>query len=1045
MGKRTGLVLANIYQGASRAMWRLASMLSEEHPDEALLLFPGGRIGYPGGSEYLRNSIYDLVDRSSLDGAIVWSSSLTGAEDTESISGFVKGLSEHLPVVSMCMAVPGIPSVDFDAYSGMYAAVMHFIKRHGARRIAFLRGPENHGSAEARYQAYLDALSDSLLPFDAGLVSSPRPWSEGEEAMNELMRRGLVPGESYDCIVAASDLLILGADTVLRSHGISVPGTVGIAAFNDNEENHLLDVGLTTVRMPIQRLLEASYSLVRAMEDEGGALFSDIILPAPLVVRSSCGCRDSFGGADRAREEIKDRESFLRWLRSRTDDGKLFSHAAAMLRFLYGEGMDEADVIESASAYFDAHGEAEVIMEAMKWAEMLLLHEAPAEKRDFLISRILHEEKRLYAREREKIGNETRVLDSFKTGLLAARSHSVIPSLMYSLFPSLGITSSVIVLYRDFSYSEMLGGFSGGKIFSESVTFPRRELLPESFSYVTEKGTFVVEPLFYDSQELGYIVIGTSWCEAHVLEDIRASVSSALKGISLLDIAEKAAEAAEEGERKAGEFYAGVSEALRGPLSEMHRILSGGGRFPRKEMAEAVTKAEHMLSLSLAEFGELDMDKALVPLSELVSKLENEGADVECSGELPSVEMDTDLAAELLLVVSEAVSAAQPHITVTLTPSSVLFRIAGDGKIKKERPDSALRYAAKIAALHSGDMAFDGSDALFRLPYPVLSGHPSVTVPDGTVLWLSDDAVPSSLLSLPVEKADAGSFAHLLHHMNPRPSAVAWRRGKGLSGTELFSLLKGHRFARTLPVMLFGFSGREISLPVALECDRSAAEEVLILSSERIPQLDLIFSGAGRIEEGLPVEEMLSAEGQVRLIVLHEAEGMLSAVRHSRRFASCPVLIVKDAFSSADVADIAGVPNVIIVNSALLDAPDFVARLLAIAGGESPLPPLTGALVKRAIAYMNRHMTRQVTRWQIAESVNISEDYLTRIFRREMGVSPWDYLNRCRVGLACSLLLGTGASMSEIADESGFHDQAYFCRVFRRIKGMSPGQYRQRL
>ena len=187
MGRRTGLLLANIYQGSSRAVWRYAAQIQHQHPEDALVMIPGGRIGFLGASEYLRNSIYELVDSASLDGAVIWSSSLTGAENADSITSFVRGISERLPVVSMCMDIPGIPSVDFDAYAGTYQATMHFIKDHGARRIAFLRGPASHRSAEARYKAYLDALRDGGIEPDPDLVTSPRPWSEGAEAASELI------------------------------------------------------------------------------------------------------------------------------------------------------------------------------------------------------------------------------------------------------------------------------------------------------------------------------------------------------------------------------------------------------------------------------------------------------------------------------------------------------------------------------------------------------------------------------------------------------------------------------------------------------------------------------------------------------------------------------------------------------------------------------------------------------------------------------------------------------------------------------------------
>ena len=70
----------------------------------------------------------------------------------------------------------------------------------------------------------------------------------------------------------------------------------------------------------------------------------------------------------------------------------------------------------------------------------------------------------------------------------------------------------------------------------------------------------------------------------------------------------------------------------------------------------------------------------------------------------------------------------------------------------------------------------------------------------------------------------------------------------------------------------------------------------------------------------------------------------------------------------------------------------------------------------------------------------MSEDYLTRIFRKELGISPWDYLNRYRIYLASELLRQEAMSVNEVASRTGFQDQAYFCRVFKKIKGVTPGK-----
>ena len=106
------------------------------------------------------------------------------------------------------------------------------------------------------------------------------------------------------------------------------------------------------------------------------------------------------------------------------------------------------------------------------------------------------------------------------------------------------------------------------------------------------------------------------------------------------------------------------------------------------------------------------------------------------------------------------------------------------------------------------------------------------------------------------------------------------------------------------------------------------------------------------------------------------------------------------------------------------------------------MPPHTGALVKKAILYLNKNVSQQIVRWKLADTVHVSEDYLTRIFHKEIGLSLWEYLNRYRIYLAIKMLLETNDTIYEVAEKSGFQDQAYFCRVFKKIYGIPPGKIR---
>ena len=142
------------------------------------------------------------------------------------------------------------------------------------------------------------------------------------------------------------------------------------------------------------------------------------------------------------------------------------------------------------------------------------------------------------------------------------------------------------------------------------------------------------------------------------------------------------------------------------------------------------------------------------------------------------------------------------------------------------------------------------------------------------------------------------------------------------------------------------------------------------------------------------------------------------------------------------IEELSRIPHVLLCNRGIAGTPEFAARVGALLAGKELLPPHTGALVKKAILYFNLHAATPIARWRLAQAVNLSEDYLTRIFHRETGFSPWEYLARYRILLAAERLLNTDETMNEVAQQTGFQDQAYFCRVFKKIHGVPPGKYR---
>jgi AraC-like DNA-binding protein len=76
----------------------------------------------------------------------------------------------------------------------------------------------------------------------------------------------------------------------------------------------------------------------------------------------------------------------------------------------------------------------------------------------------------------------------------------------------------------------------------------------------------------------------------------------------------------------------------------------------------------------------------------------------------------------------------------------------------------------------------------------------------------------------------------------------------------------------------------------------------------------------------------------------------------------------------------------------------------------------------------------------ILKETKFSERQLERLFRSNIGVSPKKYCEFRKLHNAISLL-NTSLSLTEIAYEAGYYDQAHFCKVFKRDTGYSPSQF----
>jgi AraC-like DNA-binding protein len=99
--------------------------------------------------------------------------------------------------------------------------------------------------------------------------------------------------------------------------------------------------------------------------------------------------------------------------------------------------------------------------------------------------------------------------------------------------------------------------------------------------------------------------------------------------------------------------------------------------------------------------------------------------------------------------------------------------------------------------------------------------------------------------------------------------------------------------------------------------------------------------------------------------------------------------------------------------------------------------------VMRAKEFLIENYQRVVTLDTLAKVVGLSPYYLLRTFRSTVGITPHDFLTQIRVERA-KRLLRLGSTISDVAADTGFVDQAHFTRRFREIMGVTPGRYLSR-
>lgn len=530
-----------------------------------LLTFTGGALNSPLGFEAQGNIIYKLIDEKNIDGLIIWSGILSHYVGQTEIEKFCKQFSS-IPVVSIEIAIKGIPSILGDFYGGVHSLVTHLIKDHDYRNIGFICGPEDSETGRERYQAYADALKDNNIKINPDLILPGTFFApSGKEAINILLNDRKTDIKNIDAIVAANDNMAIDAMKELQNQNINVPGDIAVVGIDDINESRCLFPPLTSVKLPMNDWGEAGVQILDKMFN-GEKVAKLVKMPMKIVVRQSCGCQSSTikhaidyskhheNQISRSETFPLNKENILQSMIQSIEASLALDHKT--LRKLLNSISNEIDnkreniflkVFEKLLHKLISE-EAELIhlnkLLTVMEQDLVPLLKEPEKK--LKAENLIHQARILLGEIAQRFQAYIRIQEECKSNTLINIAEALttsfnlveIEGIIVNELPKLGIKKCFISLYEadneNFSaFSKLIIGYDKKgsiQIDNSKRTFQSNHLIPLCLKEKLRSFNLVALPLYFKNEQIGFALLEYDSKEFIACDALRSLISSGLKG-----------------------------------------------------------------------------------------------------------------------------------------------------------------------------------------------------------------------------------------------------------------------------------------------------------------------------------------------------------------------------------------------------------------------------------------------------------------------------------------------------------------------------------
>ena len=481
----------------------------------------------------------------------------------EALTEFVESF-EPIPTSSVGIVLPNTASVAIDNHAGVREALLHLIQEGGRRRIAFIRGPEGNREAEERYRVYRDGLRSHGLELNPDLIT----LGNFDAASGYAAVRTLIDDRhaAFDAVLAASDLMALGALNALLERGVAVPQKVAVVGFDDIEAARFATAPLTTVRQPLIELGK------RALENVINQIFqsgntTNVVLPARLIRRESSRLpRDDTAVTHSSLPDTSLSDSLLleEGYRAKRESLHQMLHAIAPQLQADASWCEQlcvafiADVCKQRRGLLKRTSFIEVLehlvlagprsnTDSGRFQELVstLRRELrPLLRNDSALSddaenlwhlartRIGNISERLQVQQRLQLSHWRSSVRTVGAHLLRASTWTDLSQRLAEMLPSLAIPACAVCTIHGETSRLRAAADQGVVVEVPQTSFPSTELLPGDALQGSRRRTLLIDVMYEAEAALGYVVFEMGPADAETYSVLRDYIHGAVRGFS---------------------------------------------------------------------------------------------------------------------------------------------------------------------------------------------------------------------------------------------------------------------------------------------------------------------------------------------------------------------------------------------------------------------------------------------------------------------------------------------------------------------------------